>query len=329
MKKKPIISIVVCTYNRCDVLKEALETLCNQSFSDTSWYELLVIDNNSSDNTSNVVKGLCQKNCEIKYIVEKKQGLSHARNRGYAEALGEYVAYIDDDCKVPKNWLTVAKDIIENHRPGAFGGPAYAFYNSPKPFWYKDEYGSHIPLLEPKVLEGDESIKIFGMNMCFKHSLLKEHGGFDIGLGMTGEKAAYCEETALLLDISRKSPNELIYYDPKLYVHHLVQKERMTLQWFVRSSLSIGRDAYLLMNSAKRSMQFSKKPRSQFYMGYYREIKKLMVCFAYAVLCRPRAQYPFVQNYIVENAYQPLKNLGKLREAYSQFKAADSITADK
>jgi len=235
----PLISVVICTYNRVDIFVDALKTICNQTL-DASFYEVIVVDNNSSDNTAHVTKDFCEQFSNVRYCFESKQGLSHARNRGWREAQGVYVAYIDDDCKVPEQWLGVAKDIIERFSPGVFGGPFYAFYNTHKPMWYKDSYGSHVPFKEEKALNSQESVKIFGGNMFFCRALLEALGGFDVKLGMCGEKIAYCEETALILHISNTMTDELIYYDPRLYVFHLVRKKKMTVRWFVCSWFTIG-----------------------------------------------------------------------------------------
>ena len=101
----PLISVVVCTFNRADLLETSLEALDEQIL-ESSEYEVIVVDNNSTDNTLNVVEELCNRLTSLRYCFEPNQGLSHARNRGWREAMGEYVAYIDDDCKVPGQWLT-------------------------------------------------------------------------------------------------------------------------------------------------------------------------------------------------------------------------------
>ena len=112
-----------------------------------------------------------------------KQGLSHARNRGWKEAKGKYVGYIDDDAKAPPQWVSVAQKVIENMKPAAFGGGYRAYYDSPKPNWWKDEYRSHIPGKEARILEEDKYLS--GGNLFFRLSLLQKLGGFDPNFGMT------------------------------------------------------------------------------------------------------------------------------------------------
>jgi glucosyl-dolichyl phosphate glucuronosyltransferase len=309
----PLISVVICTYNRVDTFVGALKTICNQTL-DASFYEVIVVDNNSSDNTAHVAKDFCEQFSTVRYCLESKQGLSHARNRGWREAKGEYVAYIDDDCKVPEHWLIVAKDIIERFSPGVFGGPAYAFYNRPKPRWFKDSYGSHEPFKEARILKNEECIKIFGMNMCFCRALLETIGGFDIRLGMCGEKIAYCEETALILHISNTMTDELIYYDPRLYVYHLVREKKMTVRWFVRTWFARGQYSNYCSDlpQSNRRLQLVKRTVHQ--------LRIIAVHLARATFRRNRMRYPYSQNYLYECTYRHLFKLGKLYGQYQHMR---------
>lgn len=309
----PLISVVICTYNRVDIFVDALKTICNQTL-DASFYEIIVVDNNSSDNTAQVAKDLCDRFPTVRYCLESKQGLSYARNRGWREAQGEYVAYIDDDCKVPEQWLAVAKDIIERLSPGVFGGPAYAFYNTPKPYWFKDSYGSHEPFKDARILKDKECIQIFGMNMCFRRALLKIIGGFDNRLGMCGEQIAYCEETALILHISNTITDELIYYDPMFYVYHLVQEERMTVRWFVRSWFARGQYSNYCSDlpQSDRRLQLLKRIVYQLWV--------IAVYLARAMFRRNRMRYAYFQNYLYECTYRHLLKLGKLYGQYQHMR---------
>ena len=311
-----LISVIICTHNRSDLLAGVLETLSNQTL-DESDYEIIIVDNNSTDDTRDVAQRFCSCCRNMTYSFEEQQGLSHARNRGWREAKGEYVAYIDDDCKVPEQWLAVAKDIIERFSPGVFGGPAYAFYNTPKPYWFKDSYGSHEPFKDARILKNKECIQIFGMNMCFRRALLETIGGFDIRLGMCGEQIAYCEETALILHISNTMTDELIYYDPELYVYHLVQQERMSVVWFAKATISLGRYSIFcsemdLPLTADRLM-LSKMLLKQLIL-IAQEIAR-------GVLKRDRERYRYFQNYVFERMKSHLYKFGKLYEHFVQLKA--------
>jgi glucosyl-dolichyl phosphate glucuronosyltransferase len=311
----PLISVVICTYNRVDTLVDALKTICNQTL-DTSNYEIIVVDNNSSDNTAHVAKDFCERFSTVRYCLESKQGLSHARNRGWQEAKGEYVAYIDDDCKIPEQFLAVAKSIIERISPVAFGGPGLAFYNSPKPRWYKHSYGSQTPFKEARILKGIEITKIYGMNMFFRRSALQASGGFDPKLGMIGDKMAYYEETAVLLHIAKTMPEEIFYYDPALYVYHLVQEERMSFRWFAKAVISLGRYSVF----CNVSDMTPGTGRLVLLRHIILQLLLLLRHFVRGFLFRNRTVYVYYQNYLHECTYLHLFKLGKLYAQYQQMR---------
>lgn len=189
-----LFSVVVCTYNRADLLVDALETLGQQDF-DPSLYEIIVVDNNSQDHTRQVTAEFSQRHPPIRYCFEPNQGISHARNRGWQEARGKYVAYIDDECRVPPQWLAIAQEVIQQVAPGVFGGPYFACYPSAKPAWFKDEYGSHSKGKTARLLNSDEYLS--EANLFCDRLLLKAVGGFDPNFGHRGKalatgKARHC-----------------------------------------------------------------------------------------------------------------------------------------
>lgn len=111
----PDITVVVCTYNRASMLKQALASLTCLETSNQFHFEILVVDNNSKDETQTVVSELAN-SCSVvlRSVVETNQGIVHARNRGVAESRGEWVAFFDDDQIADKKWLlnllTIAKE---------------------------------------------------------------------------------------------------------------------------------------------------------------------------------------------------------------------------
>jgi glycosyltransferase involved in cell wall biosynthesis len=309
-----LISVVICTYNRADLLADVLQTVCEQTL-DESYYEIIVVDNNSSDNTRAVAEEFSRRYANLHYCLETRIGLSHARNRGWREAQGGYVAYVDDDCKAPEQWLAVARDVIDRLSPAVFGGPAYAFYNSSKPRWYKDSYATHEPFKQAQILSGRECINIYGMNMVFRTSLLKAIGGFKDGLGMSGINIGYGEEIDLHLNIRSKMPDQVFYYDPNFYVYHLVQGERMTLRWLVCSQFAMGRALYKLFKH--NDSQIIK--RRQLVQRFVRVTGALAGDLVRGVFSRDRARYPYVQNYLHENTSQNVREMGSLYEQYRQI----------
>jgi len=104
-----LFSIIVCTYNRCDILKITLPYYKSLIIPVGIKLDVIIVDNNSSDETKPFVEKYSKNNTDnhssLTYIFEPEQGLSHARNTGYKHAKGDYIAYIDDECILPENWL--------------------------------------------------------------------------------------------------------------------------------------------------------------------------------------------------------------------------------
>ena len=301
----PLISVVICTYNRADLLADVLRTLVCQTLSPDR-FEIIIVDNNSKDATQGVCSSIIAENPDlpIRYVLEPRQGLSHARNRGWREARGEYVGYVDDDCRVPPEWLENAEEVVKRVQPTAFGGPYYAFYTSPKPAWFKKEYCTHVQGSEARPLQDGEYLD--GANIFIRKNILKTLDGFNPDLGMSGDKIAYGEETALLLNIRKKILGALIYYDPKLHVYHLVPPQKMLLSWNARSRFINGRYASRVFNS--RNSQ-NKNVIKKFLHGVVL-IGILVLYLTIGTIFRDRSRYPCFQNYYYERSFQYIEGLG-------------------
>ena len=303
-----MISIVICTYNRAHLLAGALQSVCEQPL-DSSEYELIVVDNNSTDNTRAVTESFAQRYPNLRYCFEPQQGLSHARNRGFWCAQGEYVGYLDDDAKASAAWLAVAQEIITRLAPGVFGGPYYAFYNSPQPRWWKDSYRSREHAEKARPLTGYYE-DLSGNNIFFRRTLLEKMGGFDPQFGMSGDKIATCEETEFLLRIRETMPNELIYYDPRLTITHLVHAKKMTFKWLIRHRFADGR-SHGRMYHASKPLSKRKLLRQS-----TRLLLSLVKHLVRSVWGREQTQYPYVQNYWFEQALPRVEKLGSLYEQW-------------
>ncbi len=310
------ISVVVCTYNRAQMLTRALRSLVQQEL-DSGLYEIIVVDNNSNDGTRHIVNNFRRQYPNIRYIFEPRQGLSYARNRGWQEARGKYVGYVDDDCKIPENWLSVAKEIIEEKAPGVFGGPYFAFYNSSKPRWFKDSYGSHYQGNKARILAENEYLD--GSNIFFRRELLEVLKGFDPSLGMSGRRIAYGEETALLRRIRATMPEQIIYYDSRLRVHHLVPKKKMSMRWIIRQRFADGRSSHLVFT---RNMQVTNRVRLLYRVS--RTILNLSLDLVQGIFLRDRTRYPCLQNYLSERTFRYIQQLGSLYEEIRSGKRKDN-----
>ena len=232
----PKLSVSVCTYNRSKILQLALKSLVNQTV-DKSLYEIIVVDNNSGDDTRGVVEEFIKKHSgdKMRYVFEKKQGLSYARNTGCRAAQFDWLAYLDDDGQASREWLDSALATINKVKPDILGGPVYPYYLEEKPKWFKDEYGTLSRGNKGRFLKVGEYL--FGSNFIIKKNLLHKLGLFDPSWGMKGNKMGFGEETKLIIDARKKDSKVKVYYSPQIKVFHLVPKDKMSLvykakKWF-------------------------------------------------------------------------------------------------
>lgn len=232
MNKSILVSVVVCTYNRAQLLADCLRSLVKQSIN-KRYYEVLVVDNNSTDNTERVVNRFSRNHPNIRLIMEKKQGLSYARNRGWKEARGKYVAYIDDDAIADPDWVNQIVGFAKIHpRVNVFGGPYSRFFLHPPPVWLPEDHGSLNMGNKVKLLHVRNEW-ISGSNMIFRKLILDKYKGFVTNLGMKGGQILYGEETELLARLKRDG--ESIYYVPAISVKHLVGDYKLHFWWILKS----------------------------------------------------------------------------------------------
>ncbi len=235
----PQLSIIICTYNREEELKKCLYSLIEQSYTKKD-FEAIIVDNNSTDKTNKIFQDFQKKLTNARYIVEKKQGLSHARNKGFDVSRGKYLVYLDDDVILPKNYISNIKKVINKYNPDILGGPIYPYYTTPKPFWYKDSY-------ETRKYENKSgfstSCNISGGNFIIKKVVLKKTGKFNIQFGMIGDKDWLGEEREVL-EIYRKIipiNKQKVFYDLDCFLNHHVPKKKIKLFYLINRSFIGGR----------------------------------------------------------------------------------------
>ena len=147
-----MLSVIICTYNRQKYIYNCLKSIAENDF-DTSKYEILVVNNNSTDDTEGECRRFGSDYPQINFNVccETSQGLSYARNCGIEEAKGDILVYVDDDATVNKEYLSTIADFFDRYPDAmAAGGAIYPVYETEEPKWmskytrelitaYKDE----------------------------------------------------------------------------------------------------------------------------------------------------------------------------------------------
>src|ERR1700759_1575697 len=117
------VTVVLCTYNRCDSLAKALRSVAKSVVPSSVQWEVLVVDNNSRDNTRAMVERFCLEfPGRFRYLFEPQQGKSHALNSGIGQSSGDVLAFMDDDVEVDEEWLYRLTSPLGDQRGSGSGG---------------------------------------------------------------------------------------------------------------------------------------------------------------------------------------------------------------
>lgn len=231
-----LLSVVICSYNRREHLVAAVGTVLEQ----TGEYELVVVDNRSTDGTAAAMAEIVCEHPQVRYLYEERPGLAVARNTGWRAATGSYIAFLDDDARVGPEWLETATALLERETVGlqCLGGPIHPFYTSPKPEWWQDSYEIRTRGDVERHLNRGESFS--GSNMIWRREALETYGGFDASAGMKGEQLGMGEETALFRRVWDGESAPVFLYSPTLRVYHWVPPEKMTMTYILKRATANG-----------------------------------------------------------------------------------------
>jgi len=240
---KSELTVIICTFNRGHLLLETIPTIFQQNISNDR-YQVLIINNNSTDNTSQILNRFVKQYDNLSVINETKQGLGYAKNAGTNAATTEWIVYLDDDAKVPNDFVKKAINNITNSNFQCFGGVYLPWYKYGKPRWFLDKYASNNGKLSDFSTLKEDFIS--GGIMAIKKTVLNKFGGFPTNLGMSGNYIAYGEET--LLQIRMRNSGIKIGYDPNWIMYHLVNRYKLSPWWYIKNGFASGRDAWLIYN---------------------------------------------------------------------------------
>lgn len=238
--ESPHISVIVCTRNRSQLLVEALEAILAVEDPGSPW-ELLIIDNSSTDDTLTIAQGFASRHPHVRVEVEAELGLSAARNAGVRLAQGEQLVFVDDDAFPEPGWLLDLVDALEGEEVLAAGGPVDPLFEGQLPAWFDASYMPYITVWDL----GEERIELAyneyprGANMAFRRQAFERFGGFSHHLGRRGRSLLSCEETELCLRIERGGGK--VVYTPGARVDHKVKADRITEKWLLDRFAAQGR----------------------------------------------------------------------------------------
>lgn len=243
IRNTPIITVIIATYNRAYILGECLESLATQTASQET-FEVIVVDNNSTDNTEAIVGLFYDKIPGLCFVKESRQGLSYARNTGISIARAEWIACLDSDAKAHANWIEIILREISRDNFDCFGGPYLAWHRDRiPPVWFAKEWESTIHDYKLyRVLP--EKIFPTGGSCAFKKKLALAVGEFPVDIGMQGEKCGYGEETKLFVHMCESGAR--IGSVPDMLIDHCVLPYKYTMAWRLHSAYAHGRDSPLV-----------------------------------------------------------------------------------
>jgi glycosyltransferase involved in cell wall biosynthesis len=207
------ISIIICTRNRADSLRETLASIASCDV-DHETVELLVVDNGSSDHTRQIVEFAVMPKMALRYLHEPRTGLCFARNTGLAAALGEVIIFTDDDVRVPKGWIRQMTEPIFNGQTDAVRGTVMLAPHLERP-WIQGIYRTMLAVVEAQTNESDDSI--VGANMAFGRHVLAKVPEFDVELGPGASGLADDTTFGILL---RKAGFRIMQTTGDAVVHH-------------------------------------------------------------------------------------------------------------
>ena len=256
------ITVIVCTYNRCHSLAKALESIAASTLPEHVEWEILVVDNNSKDRTSEVCEDICRQfPRRFRYLFEARQGKSHALNTGIREAAGQVVAFMDDDVTVEPAWLRNIVEPIQNESYVGTGGRICPPKDTLLPSWIALEgdwsLAGTLALFDrgsvPYVLTDPP----YGTNMAFRRDMFEKHGGFRTDLGPCAGSEIRGEDTEFCLRLMRSGQD--ILYVPTAIVYHEVPENRLRKSYFLTWYYDYGR-AFIRMRGLRGDLWFIPRP---------------------------------------------------------------------
>ena len=231
----PKITIVVCTYNGAETMGAALTCMISQETDGIFDFDLVVVDDGSTDGTKDVVaEVMAGSPVKIRYISTEGRGVSHARNIGVAKSRGEWIAFFDQDQLAESHWLRELYVTALATGASAVEGP--------RDIALPQEQLSKLSSLCRRTLgermDGPEPHKTYGRtcsctgNVLINRKVFDVVGGFDESLLRGGEDWEFFRKV--------RGAGFDIWYAPRALVHHIISSERLTATFFKRASLRVG-----------------------------------------------------------------------------------------
>lgn len=254
------IDVVLATYNRAWLLGPAIESFAAGASACPA--RLLVVDNNSSDDTRATVDAAraAYPGAAIEYLFEPKQGKAHALNLGIAHADADVVAFFDDDERLAPDWLAILARAFADPGLEFAGGPVLPDWSAPAPGWLPlDGYNGVLSLVDhgaERRWYGEPGFKamLIGANAAIRRDTLRRIGPYTTRFKWAEDREMYVR----LLAAGAKGA-----YLPDLVVHHHIPTKRLTKRYYRQWAYSEGRTN----GSTLRAMEVRDEPPTRSALG--------------------------------------------------------------
>ena len=240
------LSVVIPTFNRAALLGRALGRLIAACEWSARPCELIIVDNNSTDETAVVAARFGNR---VRYVFEPRQGLSHARNAGIAAASGDragdsVIAFTDDDVEVTTEWISVlAREFDANRGAVCVGGRVLPRWSEPPPPWLSPEHWAPLGLQDHgegrQVFDRDRALCLIGANVAFRASVFEQVGLFSTDVQRVRDSIGSTEDHELLTRLYAAGHRAI--YVPDLVVWAEVPSQRLTRRYHRRWHRGHGR----------------------------------------------------------------------------------------
>lgn len=256
MKAKCNLTVIICCYNSASRIRPTLEHLSKQKQKNGLIFEVLLVDNNSKDNTSEIASEIWKsfnKKINLTVVSEIEIGLSHARKKGIKSSNGDLLVFCDDDNWLEENYLQIAFDFMnENPKVGVLGGNSTAISSVEFPNWfstYQEYYAVGVQNIESSIINNrgyvwgagmvvrrNDLLNIFDSGFV---SLLTDRNGNDLSSGGDSEICSW------FLIIGKD-----LYYNEDLIFKHFIEPSRLSKEYFERlkKGMSLSRNVLIEYN---------------------------------------------------------------------------------
>jgi glycosyltransferase involved in cell wall biosynthesis len=292
------LSVIVCCYNSAHVLAETLRSLAHQEINPVCDWELILVDNASTDNTASIAQHLWtsfQTTQPIHIVTEKRPGLSFARETGINQAIFDIVLFCDDDNILDAHYFEKGIALMSQlPQVAMLGGKGIAQSKNPSPIWF-DRYSYHFAVGTQANEPGDITLEkgyVYGAGSFLRlsHYYTLKNSGFVYTLtGRKGKSLLSGEDNELGYALSLIGFH--IYYDEQLHFQHILPSNRITLAYLKKLKRAVAYSSILLIPyiEKRNNLLLHQKPS----FNWYKKIAAELFYFVNGLLRYPFASKQF------------------------------------